>query len=69
VAARDDEIDDLYHRTFDEVVELMRADPENVQARYADPVRRRTTSSGSATVVTNIAEDVVLPRQWRDPRT
>src|SRR3954449_5354395 len=28
VAGRDDEIDLLYHRTFDEVVTLMRADPD-----------------------------------------
>ena len=31
VAADDDEIDRLYHATFDEVVELMRADPGNVE--------------------------------------
>jgi phosphate transport system protein len=59
VAARDDEIDDLYHRTFDEVVQLMRADPDNVQrgtrilfaAHYIERIGDR---------VTNIAEDVVF---------
>ena len=59
VAARDDEIDDLYHRTFDEVVELMRADPANVErgtrilfaAHYIERIGDR---------VTNIAEDVVF---------
>jgi len=59
VAARDDEVDDLYHRTFDEVVELMRADPDNVQrgtrilfaAHYIERIGDR---------VTNIAEDVVF---------
>jgi len=59
VAARDDEIDALYHRTFDEVVELMRADPGNVErgtrilfaAHYIERIGDR---------VTNIAEDVVF---------
>jgi phosphate transport system protein len=59
VAARDDEIDDLYHRTFDEVVDLMRADPGNVErgtrilfaAHYLERIGDR---------VTNIAEDVVF---------
>jgi phosphate transport system protein len=59
VAARDDEIDELYHRTFDEVVELMRADPGNVErgtrilfaAHYLERIGDR---------VTNIAEDVVF---------
>jgi len=59
VAARDDEIDDLYHKTFDEVVELMRADPSNVErgtrilfaAHYIERIGDR---------VTNIAEDVVF---------
>ena len=58
VAARDDEIDELYHRTFDEVVGLMRADPGNVErgtrilfaAHYIERIGDR---------VTNIAEDVV----------
>jgi phosphate transport system protein len=59
VAARDDEIDNLYHKTFDEVVELMRADGGNVErgtrilfaAHYLERIGDR---------VTNIAEDVVF---------
>ena len=59
VAVRDDEIDALYHRTFDEVVSLMRADPGNVErgtrilfaAHYIERIGDR---------VTNIAEDVVF---------
>lgn len=59
VAARDDEIDSLYHRTFDEIVGLMRADPANVErgtrilfaAHYLERIGDR---------VTNIAEDVVF---------
>ncbi len=58
VAARDDEIDHLYHRIFNEVVELMRADPANVErgtriilaSHYLERIGDR---------VTNIAEDVV----------
>ncbi|HET7472399.1 MAG TPA: phosphate signaling complex protein PhoU, partial [Candidatus Limnocylindrales bacterium] len=59
VAARDDEVDTLYHRTFDEVVGLMRADPGNVErgtrilfaSHYVERIGDR---------VTNIAEDVVF---------
>ena len=59
VAARDDEIDNLYHKTFDEVVELMRSDGGNVErgtrilfaAHYLERIGDR---------VTNIAEDVVF---------
>ena len=59
VAARDDEVDRLYHKTFDEVVALMRADPDNVErgtrilfaAHYLERIGDR---------VTNIAEDVVF---------
>jgi len=59
VASRDDDIDLLYHRTFDEVVALMRADPDNVErgtrilfaAHYIERIGDR---------VTNIAEDVVF---------
>lgn len=59
VAARDDEIDALYHRGFAEVLDLMRADPENVDrgtrilfaAHYIERIGDR---------VTNIAEDVVF---------
>jgi len=58
VAARDDEVDHLYHRIFSEVVELMRADPANVErgtriilaSHYLERIGDR---------VTNIAEDVV----------
>lgn len=59
VAARDDEIDHLFHRTYDEVLDLMRADPGNVErgtrilfaAYYLERIGDR---------VTNIAEDVVF---------
>jgi phosphate transport system protein len=59
VAARDDEVDALYHRTFDETLALMRADPDNVDpgtrvlfaAHYLERIGDR---------VTNIAEDIVF---------
>lgn len=59
VAAGDDAVDDLYHRTFDEVLALMQADPGNVDrgarvlfaAHYLERIGDR---------VTNIAEDVVF---------
>jgi phosphate transport system protein len=59
VATADDEIDRLYHQTFDEVLELMRADPANVDrgtrilfaAHYLERIGDRAT---------NIAEDVVF---------
>lgn len=59
VAARDDEIDALYHRTFADVLDLMRSDPANVDpgarilfaAHYVERIGDR---------VTNIAEDVVF---------
>jgi len=58
IAVQDDEIDRLYHATFDEVVELMRADPGNVErgtriiiaSHYLERIGDRAT---------NIAEDVV----------
>ena len=58
VAVMDDEIDRLYHATFDEVVELMRADPANVErgtriviaSHYIERIGDRST---------NIAEDIV----------
>jgi phosphate transport system protein len=58
VAVEDDDIDRLYHRTFDEVVALMREDGGNVErgtrilfaAHYIERIGDR---------VTNIAEDVV----------
>ncbi len=59
VAAVDDEVDRLYHAIFDECLELMRADPDNVDrgtriifaAHYLERIGDR---------VTNIAEDVVF---------
>jgi len=59
VAARDDDLDELYHTIFAEVLDLMRADPANVDpgmriifaAHYLERVGDR---------VTNIAEDVVF---------
>jgi phosphate transport system protein len=59
VAAADDDIDELYHAIFAEIVELMRADPANVErgtrilfaAHYIERIGDR---------VTNIAEDVVF---------
>jgi phosphate transport system protein len=58
-AAADDAIDDLYHATFDETVELMRQDPGNVErgariilaSHYLERIGDRAT---------NIAEDVVF---------
>ena len=58
VAVEDDEIDRLYHATFDEMVELMRQDPANVErgtriiiaSHYLERIGDRAT---------NIAEDVV----------
>jgi phosphate transport system protein len=59
VAAVDDEIDTLYHAIFAEVLDLMRADPGNVErgtrilfaAHYIERIGDR---------VTNVAEDVVF---------
>jgi phosphate transport system protein len=59
VAARDDEIDTLYHALFDEVLDAMRSNPANVNpgarvlfaAHYLERIGDR---------VTNIAEDVVF---------
>lgn len=58
IAVLDDEIDRLYHSTFDEVVELMREDPANVErgtriiiaSHYLERIGDRAT---------NIAEDIV----------
>ena len=58
VAVDDDEIDRLYHATFDQVVDLMRQDPANVErgtriviaSHYLERIGDRAT---------NIAEDVV----------
>jgi phosphate transport system protein len=59
VAARDDEIDRLYHQVFDDVLAEMRSDPRKVDpgtrilfaAHYLERIGDR---------VTNIAEDVVF---------
>ena len=59
VARQDDELDELYHAIFAETLDLMRADPDNVDpgeriifaAHYLERVGDR---------VTNIAEDVVF---------
>ena len=59
VAAGDDDMDDLYHHIFADMIELMRADPANVEpgtrvlfaAHYLERIGDR---------VTNIAEDVVF---------
>lgn len=59
VARRDDDVDHLYHATFDEMLVAMRADPENVDrgarvlfaAHYLERIGDR---------VTNVAEDVVF---------
>ena len=59
VAALDDEVDALYHRIFDEVLDLMREDPANVEpgtrilfaAHYLERIGDR---------VTNIGEDIVF---------
>ena len=58
VAVLDDDIDRLYHATFDEVVELMRQNPDNVErgtriiiaSHYLERIGDRST---------NIAEDIV----------
>ncbi|MGK2850689.1 MAG: phosphate signaling complex protein PhoU [Candidatus Limnocylindrales bacterium] len=58
IAVLDDEIDRLYHETFDEVVSLMREDPANVErgtriiiaSHYLERIGDRAT---------NIAEDIV----------
>jgi phosphate transport system protein len=59
VAARDDDIDNLYHKVFEDVLEEMRTDPAKVDpgtrilfaAHYLERIGDR---------VTNIAEDVVF---------
>jgi phosphate transport system protein len=58
VAAKDDEIDHLYHTVFSEVVELMRADPANVE-RGTRILFAAHDFERIGDRVTNIAEDVV----------
>ena len=58
VAVEDDEIDRLYHATFDKAIELMRQDPGNVErgtriviaSHYLERIGDRAT---------NVAEDIV----------
>lgn len=58
VAAGDDEIDHLYHRVFTEVIDLMRADPANVE-RGTRILFAAYDFERIGDRVTNIAEDVV----------
>jgi len=58
VAARDDEIDHLYHEVFTDVVELMRDDPANVE-RGTRILFAAHDFERIGDRVTNIAEDVV----------
>ncbi|MEX1296322.1 MAG: phosphate signaling complex protein PhoU [Candidatus Limnocylindrales bacterium] len=59
IAGRDDDVDELYHAIFDETLEAMRQDPDNVDggARilFAAHYLERTGDR-----VTNIAEDIVF---------
>ena len=59
VAAGDNDIDDLYHRIFSEVLELMRQDPANVD-RGARILFAAKNLERIGDRVTNIAEDVVF---------
>lgn len=58
VAAGDDEIDHLYHQVFTDVVDLMRADPGNVE-RGTRILFAAHDFERIGDRVTNIAEDVV----------
>lgn len=58
VAAGDDEIDHLYHQVFSDVVDLMRADPANVE-RGTRILFAAHDFERIGDRVTNIAEDVV----------
>ena len=59
VAAGDDAVDDLYHKTFADVLDLMRADPENVD-RGTRILFAAKNLERIGDRVTNIAEDVVF---------
>lgn len=59
VAAQDDEIDRLYHATFDQCVALMRADPANAE-RAARIVIASHYLERIGDRATNIAEDIVF---------
>jgi len=58
VAARDDEVDGLYHRIFDDVLELMQVDASNVE-RGTRILFAAHDFERIGDRVTNIAEDVV----------
>jgi phosphate transport system protein len=59
VALKDDEVDAIYHRTFDEVVRLMQQDPANVE-RGARIILASHYIERIGDRVTNIAEDIVF---------
>ena len=59
VAAGDDAVDALYHKTFADVLDLMRADPENVD-RGTRILFAAKNLERIGDRVTNIAEDVVF---------
>jgi phosphate transport system protein len=59
VAAGDDAVDALYHKTFADVLELMRADPDNVD-RGTRILFAAKNLERIGDRVTNIAEDVVF---------
>jgi phosphate transport system protein len=59
VAAGDDAVDVLYHKTFADVLDLMRADPENVD-RGTRILFAAKNLERIGDRVTNIAEDVVF---------
>ncbi len=59
VAAGDDAVDELYHKTFADVLDLMRADPENVD-RGTRILFAAKNLERIGDRVTNIAEDVVF---------
>jgi len=59
IARMDDEIDILYHRSFDKVLEIMRADPETVE-RGARLILASHYLERIGDRVTNIAEDIVF---------
>jgi len=59
VAAGDDAVDELYHRTFADVLDLMRADPDNVD-RGTRILFAAKNLERIGDRVTNIAEDVVF---------
>jgi phosphate transport system protein len=59
IAARDDEVDIIYHRLWDELIQCMVKDPETVE-RAANLLFLAKNLERIADRVTNIAEDVVF---------